>query len=542
MLIGDIATNNARRYPNKRALVDADRMHTWSQVDARARRLANFMTDRGLNHGDRVMVIARNCIEWPEISFGLAKAGLVAVPVNIRLAPDEVAHVRDDSGARAAIIHADHVVKFVGELADLAVLLGIGTRETIGDNELITDYDTALAHARPSVPPKCISPDDTAVILYTSGTTGRAKGVMHTHRGLLYQAADTNLVTEANRSDVMLATTPFFTAGGMVRTVSWLYLGQTMVIHQRFDPQAVIDEIERSKITFTTFIPTMLHRTLAILENGPRRDMSSLRRISYGSAPVPPGLARKAMDLLGCDLQQRYGLTECGGQATILTPQDHRDIVDGKTSIATSCGQETPMCSIRVISTQEGAEGNDTRTGEVGEIVIVSPANAIGYWNRPEQTAETFRPDGLRTGDLGYLDAENYLHITGRKTDMIISGGFNVYPAEIERVIAQNVGVDLVAVVGVPDPEWGETPIAVVIPKPHVTDLGGLTAELTTLCRAELAGYKQPRRFEYRTEFPLGPAGKILKREIANQVIQVVRADEMAGSVPAASGPSRERP
>ncbi|RAV03936.1 class I adenylate-forming enzyme family protein [Mycolicibacter senuensis] len=539
MLIGDIATNNARRYPDKRALVDADRTHTWSQVDARARRLANFMTDRGLNRGDRVMVIARNCIEWPEISFGLAEAGLVAVPVNIRLAPDEVAHVRDDSGARAAIIHADHVVKFVGELAELAVLLGIGTQKTIGDHELITDYDTALAHARPSVPPKCISPDDTAVILYTSGTTGRAKGVMHTHRGLLYQAADTNLVTEANRSDVMLATTPFFTAGGMVRTVSWLYLGQTMVIHQRFDPQAVIDEIERSKITFTTFIPTMLHRTLAILENGPRRDMSSLRRISYGSAPVPPGLARKAMDLLGCDLQQRYGLTECGGQATILTPQDHRDIVDGKTSITTSCGQETPMCSIRVISTEEGADGNDARIGEVGEIVIVSPANAIGYWNRPEQTAETFRPDGLRTGDLGYLDAENYLHITGRKTDMIISGGFNVYPAEIERVIAQNLGVDLVAVVGVPDPEWGETPIAVVIPKPHVTDLDGLTSELTVLCRAELAGYKQPRRFEYRTEFPLGPAGKILKREIANQVVQV---DEMAESLPAASGPSKERP
>jgi acyl-CoA synthetase (AMP-forming)/AMP-acid ligase II len=340
---------------------------------------------------------------------------------------------------------------------------------------------------------------------------------MHTHRGLLYQAADTNLVTEANRSDVMLATTPFFTAGGMVRTVSWLYLGQTMVIHQRFDPQAVIDEIERSAITFTTFIPTMLHKTLTILEDGPPRDMSSLRRISYGSAPVPPGLARKAMDLLGCDLQQRYGLTECGGQATILTPQDHRDIVAGRTSIATSCGQETPMCAIRVID----ADGNDVPVGDVGEIVIISPANSVGYWKLSEQTAETFRPDGLRTGDLGYLDADGYLHITGRRTDLIISGGFNVYPAEIERVIAQHPGVDMVAVVGVPHPEWGETPVAAVIPKSHVHDQAALTEELAALCRAELAGYKQPRRFEYREEFPLGPAGKILKREIANQVIQV---------------------
>ncbi|WP_407685932.1 class I adenylate-forming enzyme family protein [Mycobacterium sp. HUMS_1102779] len=525
MLVGDISANNARRYPDKQALVDGDRVYTWSQVDDRARRLASLLLRRGLSPGDRVPVIARNCIEWPEISFGLAKAGLIAVPVNIRLAPDEVAHILDDSGARAAIVHDDQYEKFALELNDLIVL-------TIGP-----DYETALAAADPNLPRLDISPDDIAVILYTSGTTGRAKGVMNTHRGLLYQAADTNLVTEANRSDVMLATTPFFTAGGMVRTVSWLYLGQTMVIHQRFDPQAVIDEIERSRITFTTFIPTMLQRTLAILENGPARDMSSLRRISYGSAPVPPGLAQKAMDLLGCDLQQRYGLTECGGQATILTPQDHRDIVAGKTSIATSCGQETPMCSIRIID-----GGGTLPAGEIGEIVIESPANAIGYWNRPEQTAETFQPDGLRTGDLGYLDTENYLHITGRKTDMIISGGFNVYPAEIERVIARHDRVELVAVVGVPDPEWGESPVAVVIPRKTmgtVVDLEGLAAELTALCRAELAGYKQPRRFEFRDEFPLGPAGKILKREIASQVSEANGGD---GRTSMTSGPSKERP
>jgi acyl-CoA synthetase (AMP-forming)/AMP-acid ligase II len=535
MLIGDISTNNARRHPDKRALVDADREHTWAQVDERARRLAGYLIGRGLEPGDRVMVIARNCIEWPEISFGLAKAGLIAVPVNIRLAPDEVAHARDDCGARAVIVHADHLDKFLGELTELALILGIGAQAASSASDLVTDYETALTQAQPGAGSRDVNPDDVAVILYTSGTTGRAKGVMHTHRALLYQAADTNLVTEANRSDVMLATTPFFTAGGMVRTVSWLYLGQTMVIHQRFDPQAVVDEIERSGITFTTFIPTMLHRTLAILEDGPPRDMSSLRRISYGSAPVPPGMARKAMDLLGCDLQQRYGLTECGGQATILTPQDHRDILDGRTSIATSCGQETPMCAIRVID----VDGNDAPVGDVGEIVIVSPANSIGYWNLPEKTAETFRPDGLRSGDLGYLDADGYLHITGRRTDLIISGGFNVYPAEIERVIAHHPGVDMVAVVGVPDPEWGETPVAVVIPKSHVNDQAALTDELAARCRAELAGYKQPRRFLYWSEFPLGPAGKILKREIANQVSQLQASD---AKMPVSTGSTEERP
>jgi len=511
VLVGDISTNNARRYPDKPAVIESDTERTWSQVDERARCLANYLGARGLVKGDRVLVIARNCAEWPEVVFAIAKAGLVVVPVNIRLAPDELAYLRDDCSARAAVVHGDQVERFGGELGTLDAVLEIQPDgRAVGG----TDYETALAQGATTDPtPADLRPDDILNILYTSGTTGRSKGVVNTHRNLLAQAVDTTLVTESNRSDVFLATTPFFTAGGSVRTLSWTYLGQTMVIHRKFDPQAVIDEIERSKVTFTTFIPTMLQRTLRILEEGPARDMSSLRRISYGSAPVPPGLARKAMDLLGCDLQQRYGLTECGGQATIFTPEDHRDMVAGKTSIQTSCGQETPMCSIRIVD----KDGDELPAGEIGEIVIRSDANAVGYWNRPEQTTETFRPTGLWSGDLGYLDAEGYLHITGRKTDMIISGGFNVYPAEIERVIGQHPGVELVAVVGVPDPEWGETPVSVVIARDGF-DQDALTADLTALCRAELAGYKQPRRFVYRAEFPLGPAGKILKRQIAEDL------------------------
>ena len=508
MLIGDISTNNARRVPHKKAIVVDGRTWTWSDVDERARRLANHLLEGGLRKGDRVLVIARNTVEWPEVVFALAKAGFIAVPINIRLAADELAYARDDSGARAAVIHTDQVERFGAELKSLDVVLEIGG-STVG-----TDYETALGAAETSDPtPADLVPDDPQFILYTSGTTGRPKGVVNTHRGMLAQVVDTTIVTEANRSDVYLATTPFFTAGGMVRTLSWTYLGQTMVIHHRFDPQAVIDEIERSRITFTTFIPTMLQRTLRILEEGPPRDMSSLRRISYGSAPVPPGLAEKAMRLLGCDMQQRYGLTECGGQATILTPQDHRDMVAGKTSILTSCGQETPMCSIRIVD----EDGNELPAGEIGEVVIVSDAAAVGYWNMPEATAKTFRPTGLWSGDLGYLDEERYLHITGRKTDMIISGGFNVYPGEIERVIGHHPSVDMVAVVGVQDPEWGETPVAVIVPKGEV-DKEALAGEIQALCREQLAGYKQPRRIEFATEFPLGPAGKILKREIAEQL------------------------
>jgi acyl-CoA synthetase (AMP-forming)/AMP-acid ligase II len=326
---------------------------------------------------------------------------------------------------------------------------------------------------------------------------------------MLAQVLDTTISTEARHADVMLATTPFFTAGGMVRTLSWMYLGQTMIIHPRFDAQAVIDEIERSRVSFTTFIPTMLHRTLRILEEGPARDMSSLRRISYGSAPVPVGLAEKAMTLLGCDLQQRYGLTEAGGQVTILGPDEHRAMVAGRESLLTSCGRETPHAELRILDD----DGNELPPGEVGEIVIRCESNARGYWNNREQTERTFRADGLWSGDLGRLDEDGYLHIEGRRTDMIISGGFNVYPAELERVLGGHPQVDQAAVVGVPDDEWGETPVAVIVPK-GVIDADAVEAQLRDLCRDKLAGYKQPRRFVFRDDLPLGPAGKVLKREL----------------------------
>jgi acyl-CoA synthetase (AMP-forming)/AMP-acid ligase II len=505
MLIGDISRRNARRYPSKAAVVTASGTVTWGALDARANRLATHLIDRGLTLGDRVAVCARNTGEWPEITFGLAKAGLVAVPVNTRLSAAEIEYIVVDSGVRAAIVHTDQAALVSSVFADLDVVLEIGG-EDVG-----RPYEAALELGHDVDPtPAALTGDDVHFLLYTSGTTGRPKAVVNTHRGMVAQTLDTTVVTEARHSDVLLATTPFFTAGGMVRTLGWMYLGQTMEIHSRFDPEAVLDAIERRGITMTTFIPTMLLRTLRLLEEeGRQRDVSSLRRISYGSSPVPPGLAQEAMDRLGCDLQQRYGLTEAGGQVTILSPEDHRAMVAGKESLRTSCGRETPQAEIRIV----GEDGEELPRGEVGEIVIRADSLATGYWNNPEKTAETFRPTGLWSGDLGRLDEDGYLHVVGRKTDMIISGGFNVYPAELERVIGGHPLVDLVAVVGTPDPEWGETPVAVVVPKGEV-DRAGLEAELAGLCRTQLAGYKQPRSFEFRTELPLGPAGKILKREL----------------------------
>ena len=508
MLIGDMSRRNARRYPSKIAVVNDGREISWAAVDERANRLAGYLLARGLRPGDRVAVCARNTLEWPEITFGLAKAGLIVVPVNIRLSPPELAYMVSDSGVRAAIIHSDQAELAAGPLGGLDVVLQIG-----GD-DLAPNYEDALVQGRNVDPALAeVTAESPHFLLYTSGTTGRPKGVTNVQRGVIAQVLDTTLVTEANRDDVMLATTPFFTAGGMLRTLSWTYLGQTMVIHSKFDPEHVVDAIERQRVTMTTFIPTMLMRVMKVLETQPDRDVSSLRRISYGSAPVPPGLAQEAMDRLGCDLQQRYGLTEAGGQVTIMTPQDHRNMVAGDYGLLTACGRETPQAEIRIV----GEDGEVLPPGEIGEVVVIADSAAVGYWNNPEATAKTFRTNGLWTGDQGRLDEQGYLHIVGRKTDMIISGGFNVYPAELERVIASHPNVDLVAVVGAPHPEWGETPVAVIVTKGSV-ETTELESTLRTLCREQLAGYKQPRSYEFRTELPLGPAGKILKREIRDSL------------------------
>ena len=503
MLIGDIARRNGQRVPTKTAVVHEGTELSWSALDERANRLATYLLGQGLQPGDRVAVASRNTLEWPEITFALAKAGLALVPVNVRLTAGEAAYIAEDSGCRGAIVHTDQVPVLGPSLEELDVRL------QIGGGDFGIPYDKALESGRSVDPtPPTLTPSDVQFLLYTSGTTGRPKAVVNEHRAILAQVLDTTIVTESRPSDVFLAMTPFFTAGGMIRTLAWLFLGQTMVIHPRFDPEAALDTIERRRVTMTTFIPTMLLRTLRALESGRTRDLSSLRRISYGSSPVPTGLAAEAMERLGCDLQQRYGLTEAGGQVTILTPEDHRSMVAGKSSLTTSCGRETPQAEIRIVD----EDGHDLPPGEVGEVVIKAESMGRGYWNRPQETAATFRPAGLWSGDLGSLDDDRYLHIVGRKTDMIISGGFNVYPAELERVIGGHPNVDLVAVVGTPDREWGETPAAVVVPKGDVP--ADLEIQLRELCRRELAGYKQPRLIELRSELPTGPAGKILKREI----------------------------
>ena len=504
MLVGDISRLNARRYGDKIATICNEATLTWAQCDERANRLGSSLLALGMQRGDRVAVCARNCIEWPEIVFGLAKAGLVLVPINTRLAHDEVTYSLVETGVVAAIVHTGEVAR-LGE-----VFTHLETLIEIGSSGVGRSYEEVLAAGDPRDPtPPDLGEDDLRVLLLTSGTTGRPKAAMHAHRGMLSAARDHLLVTQGSSDDVCLAATPFFTAGGMMRTLFWTYLGQTTVILDGFDASELLDVVERRRVTRTTLVPTMLQRVLRSLENQPGRDLSSLKLVGYGSAPVPPALAREAMEQLGSELFQQYGLTESGGLVTILTPADHRKAVETDDSPLASCGRETPLCEIRILDD----DGTPVADGAVGEIVLRSESVATGYWQRPDAWAETYRDGWLHTGDVGYRDEAGYIYLVDRRNDTIISGAYNVYPGEIERVLMSHAEVELAAVVGVPDDEWGERPHAFIVARQPVDD-DTLLAELAVKCRQELAGYKQPRSFELRSDLPLTAAGKVLRRDL----------------------------
>jgi acyl-CoA synthetase (AMP-forming)/AMP-acid ligase II len=509
MLVGDIPRLNARRFGSKTAVLSGDRELSWSAVDDRANRIGNHLLRSGLHAGDRVAVLAPNILEWPEISFGISKAGLVLVPVNIRLAVPEIVFLLQDAGVRAILFDtslADLVSKTLAAGTEVTVLVEIG-----GDT-LAPAYEAALAASPGYDPtPSNLAPDDLRALVYTSGTTGLPKGVMNTHRTMIYGAMDHVQTVGMRASDRGLAVTPFFTSGGAMRTLSWTYLGGSMVILPRFDEEQIVDHLVRYDVTTTILVPTMLARMCAHLEDVGGRDFPALRHIGYGSAPSSPELVRRVLAQFSCDVWQRYGQSEVAGFVTYLSPEDHRRIAAGEEHLATSAGGESAYAEI-TIRDDAGVELPD---GEIGEVVIRSEAVNPGYWNRPEVTRERFHDGALFTGDLAFRDTEGYLHLVDRKNDLIISGAFNIYPGELERVVSAHPGVQLVAVFGAAHPEWGETPIVAVVPRREWTrGVEELEAELRVLCRQNLAGYKQPGGFSFMDAFPISGAGKILKSEL----------------------------
>ncbi|MFO1299045.1 MAG: long-chain-fatty-acid--CoA ligase [Burkholderiaceae bacterium] len=505
LTFGQLARHNARNYPAKTAYVDGERRIDWARLNERACRLAQFLLAAGVARGDRVASISCDCIELVEIVVACAKIGAVRVGINHRYAPPEIEHILDDSGVRVVFVQgalAGPIAEIAPRLHAAPTLVGFE-----GAHPFAADYETVLAGQAAVEPGVAIGDDDLGYIFYSSGSTGRPKGVTTTWRQVMDSLCHIALNEGSGRSDVWLHTMP---AGGIPLLILMraIYHGATCVIMRRWDPEQACALIERERVTRTLVVPTMLV-SLIHHPDARRRDLSSLRQIAYGAAPCTPANIRLTMEVFpGVEMLQMYGATEATGMATMLFPEDHREALRTcDHDILSSAGKPVPYMEVVVADER----GEPVAAGEVGEVLIRGALVTSGYWNAPLLTAEAVRDGWLHTGDMGRFDHRGYLHLVDRKKFMIVSGGYNVYPVEVENALAQHPAVKEVAVIGVPDPRWGEAVKAIVTLRPGRQ---ASEAELLGFCQERIAGYKAPKTIEFIDEFPRSAVGKLDKRAL----------------------------
>ena len=502
MIVGDIVERNARLYPAQTAVVCDGRRLTHAALAERARRLANALRDRGLRRGDRVAVLAQNCPEYLEAYAASEVAGLVTVTVNYRLAAPEVAFILQDSRPAALLFEAQYADLVAGlrpSLPQVQHFVCIG-----GEAAGAEGYEALLAGASAAPPPERPGEDDTVYLIYTSGTSGTPKGVRLGQRGQAHMALVTSLESDVTPTDRVLLTMPLYHIGAKCTQLAYHLRGCTVVLHRAFDPRAVLETIEAERITATLLAPTML-RAILDLPDFERYDRSSLRTVFYSAAPMPVDLLRRAIATFGPIFMQLYGMTEIGAIGTGL--HKHQHMLDGDPAAVrrlASAGQALVSCEIRVVRDN----GTDCAPGQPGEVLVRNPCLMQGYWNNAAATAEALRDGWMHTGDVGILDDEDYLFIVDRKKDMVVSGGENIYPREVEVALEAHPAVAEAAVIGVPDDYWGEAVKAFVVLAPGAT---ATEAELIHHTRQLIASYKKPRSVEFVAELPRLPNGKVRK-------------------------------
>jgi acyl-CoA synthetase (AMP-forming)/AMP-acid ligase II len=509
MDIGVAVAKHARATPKSVAAYDGDRSLTYAELDARSNRLANTLHGRyGVRKGDRVAVLLRNRLEVAEAIAGVTKAGAVYCGLNFRMSLEEYRSIFGNAGARVLITEAPfrEMAAVLAAEFDLAVL-DVDDPSDAGYGCLAAAADTAppTLHARAA--------SDEFCIVYTSGTTGQPKGIIFDSRavathamvaGLEYgmSARSRWLVTIPHNSSVQITLAPSFLLGGAVGFLD----------ARGFDPEAFAAEATRRQATHTYLVPTMLYR---VLEAGLHKShLPSLEHIGYGAAPIAPDRVAEMVGRFGPIFSQLYGMAEIASIATMLRQDDHRRIAEGHTGLTASCGRPSYLVDIKV----DDGHGGDCAPGERGEVLFHTPYTMLGYHRNPEKTAETLVDGWVLSGDIGTFDDEGYLYIVDRKKDLIIRGGYNITPSEVEHVLYGHPAVLEAAVVGLPDPEWGESVLAAVAFRTgkHATE-----EEILAHCRAAgLPSIKIPGRVVVMDALPKNAVGKIAKRMIVDQVVK----------------------
>jgi acyl-CoA synthetase (AMP-forming)/AMP-acid ligase II len=498
--IGLLLAKRAHLTPTLEAVVDiaSGRRLTYAELNERTNRVANALLSLGVQPGDRVASMLMNSPEFLETFLAVAKIGAVNVPLNWRLVPDELAFILQDAGA-TVLIAGEEFDAAVADLHDrgpeatsVREWVRLGAAEPPG---WAVDFDDWAGAAATDEPEPGGGDDDLLYIMYTSGTTGLPKGVMHSHHTALWAVITMNGTADLRYGDRYLIVLPLFHVGALTPATGCVHRGVTMVIMRTFDPNGVWDLIETERLTTGLCVPAMLNAMLAS-PNAGQRDHSSLRWIMSGASPVPVNLIR-AYEEIGVEIHQVYGLTESCGPACLVAPED-------ALVRAGSTGKAFLHTDVRVAR----PDGTDCDPDEPGEVLVRGEHIMVGYWNRPDATAEAIRDGWLHTGDVAVMDADGFVYIQDRIKDMIISGGENIYPAELENVLLAHPKVRDVAVIGQPSARWGESPFAVVVPAdPSLTE-----DEVLAWCRGKVAPYKLPKGASFVDEIPRNPSGKALKR------------------------------
>ncbi|HVJ97950.1 MAG TPA: long-chain-fatty-acid--CoA ligase [Acidimicrobiia bacterium] len=500
--IAGIARKHGQERPDAPALEYEGRTITFGELDRRSSRLANAFAGVGVGAQDRVAFIDKNGPEYFEVTFALAKLNAVNVGVNWRLAPAEIAQIIDDAKAEVVVVGPEffeHVEKIAPELDRVHTIVAIGGREGW------VDYEEFLAAGDPTDPGIEGTGSDVAFQLYTSGTTGLPKGVMLTNDNFFQGVLNVTDSWRLDADSVNLAVMPMFHIAGSGWSIVGLYHGCQTVLIRDVDPALLLRLIPEFGITNAFIVPAVI-QFLLMTPGVNETDFSTLRAIVYGASPITDSTLVQAMDVFGCEFIQVYGLTETTGAITQLDHEFHDPV--NRPELLRSCGKPYPWVEVRIVDDA----GNDAADGVVGELWIRTKQNMLGYWENEAATSAALTPDGwFKTGDAGYRDAEGFLFLHDRVKDMIVSGGENIYPAEVENVLAKHDEVADVAVIGVPDEKWGEAVKAVVV-RADGSDIDEAT--LITFCREYLAGYKLPKSVAFADVLPRNPSGKLLKREI----------------------------
>ena len=504
--LADMVRDRARTRGNAVVYEFEGRQTTFAEFDTRTNRVARALIALGVKPGARIAYLGKNSDLYFELLLGAMKANVVMAPVNWRLAGPEVAFIVDDCKAPVLFVGPEFIAQARNIKPQLPDLRHIITTEG-GAPEWpdFTAWRDAQSSDDPNVP---ISPKDIAIQLYTSGTTGKPKGAMLSHANFLnlVQSGNEAEKPEWNRwstDDVSLVAMPIFHIGGSGWGVMGLYHGARGVIAREFDPTKVLDFFEQSGITKLFMVPAAMQ--FVVRQPRARQvDFSRLKYMLYGASPIPAALLKECIEVFGCGFVQMYGMTETTGTIVALPPEDHVEGLDRMRS----AGKALPGVELAILD----AAGNRLPPGEVGEIATRSGSNMAGYWNLPEATAKTLDGDGwLRTGDAGYMDQDGYLYIHDRIKDMIISGGENIYPAEVESAICDHPDVAEVAVVGVPDDKWGEAVKAIVVMKPGKK---ATPSDIIGFTRERIAGFKTPKTVDFIEALPRNASGKILRRHL----------------------------